>query len=96
MPKKLYEGGPLMHPKQSLESAYKEQGADTKASRATGDEAGLMARTTTRLGSNYAQNYKGVAASGPAKAPSAAERMKSRKAARNVAKNAGQDDNEGQ
>lgn len=65
--KKLYERGPLLHPKQSLESALKEQGADTKRSRATGDEKGLMQRTAVRLGSKYAENYKGVAASGPMK-----------------------------
>jgi hypothetical protein len=63
--KKLYERGPLLHPKQPLASALKEQGVDTKQSRASKDEAGLMARTSARLGSKYAENYKGVAASGP-------------------------------
>jgi hypothetical protein len=67
MPKKLHEGGPVLHPKQPLADAYREQGVDTQRSRAARDEAGLMARTTARLGSKYAENYKGVAASGPAK-----------------------------
>ncbi len=65
--KKLYENGPPLRPKQPLTSAFKEQGEDTKRSRRSRDENGLMERTTVRLGSKYAENYKGVAASGPMK-----------------------------
>ncbi len=59
--------GPMLHPKAPLETALKEQGEDTKRSRALRDEKGLVARTTARLGSKYAELYKGVAASGPMK-----------------------------
>ena len=59
--------GPMLHPKASFETALKEQGVDTRRSQATRDEAGLVARTTARLGSKAAELYKGVAAAGPTK-----------------------------